>query len=444
MIRLPRRASRLILAALLALLACPDAGAGRQVVFSLDTPAVASGVAPREKAPGGDEGTVKPTGSAGVANAGGAKWDEKSARLAVRGWLAANPRAKGLSAAERERIERRHAKRLVAGRAHAVEMRAELAKLPLPEAGELPARAADARERAGESKAERPERAKARPAETRDRPRAAEERRRSEEPAGGRPAPFPYDPARLPGEPEGDRLAVPGPPDERNVTIMSPDFPRWLDRALRQREAEGKLPLDWSVFPKIRNRYGRRVTPRMFVMAVLLIESRGIQRKGGRLFEAGGFAGFMQLGRSYPKQVRGDGRENLAAGVRHLYPAFHKVFVKDAALRRDEPTVDKLLMVGACYNRGNYSRASKMRWKELVERTRPVPLERRRYTGLHDNRIAVFYGLQLKGFLGFPFTAAEKRWLRAFRSFNDVGPWAEKKYAQLRNALLGRSKVTGR
>lgn len=252
---------------------------------------------------------------------------------------------------------------------------------------------------------------------------------------------FPYDPARLPGEPESRRLDVPGPPDARNVTIMSPGFPAWLDRALRQRTAEGGIPLDWKLFPNLKNRYGRRVTPRMFVMAVILIESRGVQRRKGRVFAASGFYGFMQLGRSYPKAARLEGEENLMAGIRHLYPSFHKVFRKDAALRKGEPAVDRLLMVGACYNRGNYSRASKMRWKELVSRTRPVPLDRRRYGGLHDNRIAVFYGLQIKGYLGLPLTAAERKWLCAFRRIDDAGAWCDRKYSEGRNALLGRCRV---
>lgn len=416
------------------------------MVFSLDTPAVTAGGKAAAKAEPAKRAVE------------GALWDEKSALAAVRGWLAKNPGAKRLPAAERAKIEKRHAKRLVAGKTHATELRAELARLPLQAGAPGEGAAKPAKEEAGKEPApERPARAVLRkvspdkPAKRIEQDFAKAQERtperaktgREKPPQGRRDAAFPYDPARVGGEPEGPRLSVPGPANARNVTIMSPEFPGWMDRALRQKTAEGGIPLDWSLFPKLKNRYGRRVTPRMFVMAVVLIESRGIQRRGGRLFEAGGYAGFMQLGRSYPKKVRGDGGENLKAGVAHLYPSFHKIFVKDAASRKGEPTVDRLLMVGACYNRGNYSRASKMRWKDLVARTKPVPLERRRYTGLHDNRIAVFYGLQMKGYLGMPFTAEEKRWLRAFRNFRDVGPWAEKKYAQMRNALLWNCKVEG-
>jgi hypothetical protein len=99
-------------------------------------------------------------------------------------------------------------------------------------------------------------------------------------------------------------------------------------------------------------------------------------------------------------------------------------------------------MASVCYNRGRYSRASKQTWQELINKTSATPFKKKKYFGLHDNRIAVKYGIQTKAYLGFPLSRQEKTWIREFTGITDADTWCLKRYSWMRNALLGRAKLS--
>ncbi len=253
---------------------------------------------------------------------------------------------------------------------------------------------------------------------------------------------FEYNPKNFGKEPEEYKIIVPAPVGKRNISFMSPNFLLWMENALRQKTAEKKKPMDWKIFPELKNMYGRTVTPRMFVMAVILIESRGIHRRKGKLYSAQGFHGFMQLGLEYKKSMVASPQANLNYGVKHLYPCLYKTFVRDEKLRRRETDVEKLAMAAVCYNRGRYSRASKLTWENLIRKTLAVPFKTQKYFGLHDNRIAVKYGIQIKAYCGFRLNRDEKRWIMNFMRVKDVNKWCDKKYSNMRNALMGEGRLS--
>jgi hypothetical protein len=253
---------------------------------------------------------------------------------------------------------------------------------------------------------------------------------------GSRKAIFPYLTKTYTGEPTHQLPLYPEPVNSKNVSFMSKGFSGWLTKALRQKDTLEDLTIDWSIFPRIKNQYGRVLTPRIFVMAIIMIESLGVHSARGKIYDSGDYNGFMQMLRRWNGRDALAPDHNIYYGVQHLWASFEKVFIKDREFRKAESHSDKLLMTGVLYNRGNYSTASKMRWKELVRSTKPLPFERKKYFGVKDNRMGVLYGLKLKAFLGLKFTSEERSWLLKFRKIPSFKDWCANRYSQLHNALL--------
>ena len=77
-----------------------------------------------------------------------------------------------------------------------------------------------------------------------------------------------------------------------------------------------------------------------------------------------------------------------------------------------------------------------------IKKTTAIPFKDKKYFGLHDNRIAVKYGIQVKAYLGFPLNQIEKRWIKNFMKVKNSQKWCDKKYSNMRNLFLGKAKLS--
>jgi len=48
----------------------------------------------------------------------------------------------------------------------------------------------------------------------------------------------------------------------------------------------------------------------------------------------------------------------------------------------------------------------------------------------------------MKAYLGFKLSRYERGWIRRLLSIKDVNKWCDRKYSQMRNAFLGRARLS--
>lgn len=198
-----------------------------------------------------------------------------------------------------------------------------------------------------------------------------------------------------------------------SVTTNSPAFESWVSDALNQYSS------DWGFPQNLTNKYGERVTPRDYVMAIIFIESSGIhQNSGGKITTSScGALGFMQL---MPKTASGLGvdpknpQQNVLGGVKFFKEIFNSKNFKN------KTGIDKIVMGACAYNMGPYSSKLAGNWGEFKASGSSVQ----------------GYGIKLKMCLGLELTSDERTYVANRMGQRDVDAYAQSCYANRKG--LGR------
>ncbi|MGI6444483.1 MAG: transglycosylase SLT domain-containing protein [Candidatus Ozemobacteraceae bacterium] len=198
-----------------------------------------------------------------------------------------------------------------------------------------------------------------------------------------------------------------------SVTTNSPAFESWVSDALNQYSS------DWGFPQNLINKYGERVTPRDYVMAIIFIESSGIhQNSGGKITTSScGALGFMQL---MPKTASGLGvdpknpQQNVLGGVKFFKEIFNSKNFKN------KTGIDKIVMGACAYNMGPYSSKLAGNWGEFKASGSSVQ----------------GYGIKLKMCLGLELTSDERTYVANRMGQRDVDAYAQSCYANRKG--LGR------
>ncbi|MCK9456058.1 MAG: lytic transglycosylase domain-containing protein [Candidatus Riflebacteria bacterium] len=198
-----------------------------------------------------------------------------------------------------------------------------------------------------------------------------------------------------------------------SVTTNSPAFESWVSDALNQYSS------DWGFPQNLTNKYGERVTPRDYVMAIIFIESSGIhQNSGGKITTSScGALGFMQL---MPKTASGLGvdpknpQQNVLGGVKFFKEIFNSKNFKN------KTGIDKIVMGACAYNMGPYSSKLAGSWGQFKASGSSVQ----------------GYGIKLKMCLGLELSSDERMYVANRMGHRDVDAYAKSCYANRKG--LGR------
>ena len=173
------------------------------------------------------------------------------------------------------------------------------------------------------------------------------------------------------------------------ISSNSPGFDKWVDDAVNAYSSS------WN-FPTVTNMYGRTITPRDFILAIMWIESGGVHRNAsGKLTTSCcGAQGFMQL---MPSTSKGlgiadptDPAQNLMGSAKCFKEIFNCKNIKN------KTGAEKLIM-GACgYNMGPYSSKLAGTWEQFKASGTSVQS----------------YGIKLKACLGLELTADERSYVQ--------------------------------
>ena len=174
------------------------------------------------------------------------------------------------------------------------------------------------------------------------------------------------------------------------ISSNSPDFNKWVD------DAVNAYASSWN-FPTVTNKYGRTITPRDFILAIMWIESGGVHRNAsGKLTTSCcGAQGFMQLMPSTSKGLGIADPTDPAQNLMGSTKCFKEIF--NCKNIRNKTGEEKIIMAACGYNMGPYSSKLAGTWEQFKASGTSVQ----------------FYGIKLKACLGLELTANERSYLQS-------------------------------
>lgn len=173
------------------------------------------------------------------------------------------------------------------------------------------------------------------------------------------------------------------------ISSNSPNFNKWVDDAVNAYSSA------WN-FPTVTNMYGKTITPRDYILAIMWIESGGVHRKanGQLTTSCCGAQGFMQLMPSTSKGLGIADPTDPAQNIMGSSKLFKEIF--NCKNISGKTGAEKLIMAGCGYNMGPYSSKLAGSWEQF------------KATGTSVQS----YGIKLKACLGLELSADERAYVQ--------------------------------